>query len=84
VFTIQVSLATPYPGTEFYRLATENRWLVKSNPDALVEPVGFQDAVLEYPTLSRNELFNAIERFYKEYYFRPRPILRIFQNNAPR
>jgi hopanoid biosynthesis associated radical SAM protein HpnJ len=79
VFTIQVSLATPYPGTEFYRLAMENGWLVKSNSDALVEPVGFQDAVLEYPTISRNELFDAVERFYKEYYFRPRPILRIFK-----
>jgi len=36
-----------------------------------------QTAALEYEGLSRDEIFTARERFYKAYYFRPRPIARI-------
>ncbi|MCX7722035.1 MAG: hopanoid biosynthesis associated radical SAM protein HpnJ [Verrucomicrobiae bacterium] len=79
VFSIQVSLAAPYPGTELYEMARQNGWLVKSAESDLVEPHGFQQAALEYPELSREEIFEAVERFYYRYYFRPRPILRIIK-----
>lgn len=79
LFTIQVSLAAPYPGTEFYELARQNSWLVKQNPAELVEPEGYQDAVLEYPDLSREQMYEAVERFYRAYYLRPRPVLRILK-----
>jgi hopanoid biosynthesis associated radical SAM protein HpnJ len=75
VFSIQVSLAAPYPGTELYRQATENGWFSKAGQ--LVSGSGTQMAALEYDGLSREEIFASVEKFYKAYYFRPRPIARI-------
>jgi hopanoid biosynthesis associated radical SAM protein HpnJ len=74
-FSLQVSLAAPYPGTELYRQALENGWF--GNDRTLVDDHGQQSAALEYDGLSREEIFASVERFYKAYYFRPRPIGRI-------
>lgn len=74
-FSMQVSLAAPYPGTELYRQAKENGWF--SEDLDLVDNQGQQTAALQYDGLSRDEIFAALERFYKAYYFRPRPIARI-------
>jgi hopanoid biosynthesis associated radical SAM protein HpnJ len=75
VFSIQVSLAAPYPGTELHRQALENGWLRSNGP--LIGNHGQQLAALEYDGLSRDEIFHWVERFYKAYYFRPRPIARM-------
>ncbi len=72
--TIQVSLATPYPGTELYTQALANGWL---KSDTLIDGQGFQDAALQYPDLSTEEIYKAVEDFYKRFYLRPRPILRM-------
>lgn len=72
--TIQVSIATPYPGTELYDEALKNGWLVSSE---LVTDSGIQQAALEYRDLSREDIFNSVEGFYNRFYFRPKPILRI-------
>ena len=75
VFSIQVSLAAPYPGTELYRQAVENGWFGRDT--ALVSESGTQTAALEYDGLKREEIFAWVEKFYRAYYFRPRPIARI-------
>jgi hopanoid biosynthesis associated radical SAM protein HpnJ len=74
-FSLQVSLAAPYPGTELYRQAQENGWF--STDAGLVDERGQQLAALEYEGLTREEIFASVERFYREYFFRPRPIARI-------
>lgn len=76
-FSMQVSLAAPYPGTELYRQAMENGWF--ADDAHLVDDHGQQLAALEYDGLSRDEIFGALERFYKAYYFRPRPIARMLR-----
>ena len=73
-YSIQVSLAAPYPGTELYDQAIKNNWLV---PDDLVTLDGAQDFPLQYPGLSRKEVFDNVEVFYKKFYFRPKPIMRM-------
>jgi len=45
----------------------------------LVEQDGFQQSALEYPDLSKEEIFEAVDRFYRAYYLRPKPILRIIK-----
>jgi hopanoid biosynthesis associated radical SAM protein HpnJ len=67
--TIQVSLAAPYPGTFLYRQALENAWLDEANAE-LVDTHGVQLAPLSYPHLSHTEIFDAVETFYKRFYFR--------------
>jgi hopanoid biosynthesis associated radical SAM protein HpnJ len=72
--TIQVSLAAPYPGTALYREAREQGWL---REDDLVDAGGVQTSVLDYPHLSRTEIFGSLEEFYRRFYFRPRKIFAI-------
>jgi hopanoid biosynthesis associated radical SAM protein HpnJ len=79
VFSLQVSLAAPYPGTELYEMARQNGWFVKKDKTDLVEQDGFQQSALEYPGLSKEEIFESVERFYHRYYLRPKPILRIIK-----
>lgn len=72
--TIQVSIAAPYPGTEFYKQAVDNGWL---SPSDLVSSDGTQSCPLEYPNLSSAEISAAVDSFYKKFYFRPKVIARI-------
>jgi radical SAM superfamily enzyme YgiQ (UPF0313 family) len=66
--TIQVSIAAPYPGTALFRQARENGWLAGS---ALLDADGVQKSALSYPHLPDTEIFAAVERFYRRFYFRP-------------
>ena len=80
VFSIQVSLAAPYPGTELYEEAKQNGWFSKTRQTGRqLTNDGIQQSALEYPGLSKEEIFDAVERFYKTYYLRPKPILRILK-----
>ena len=69
--TIQVSLATPYPGTQFYQYVTENNYLAIS---PLVDETGLQQSSVSYPDLPAAEIYECVERFYRDFYFRPRYI----------
>ncbi len=73
--TIQVSLAAPYPGTFLYKQARENGWFAE-DVDLLTED-GTQIAPLDYPHLGHSEIFNAVEDFYRKFYFRPSKIAAI-------
>ena len=70
--TIQVSLAAPYPGTALHQEALERGWL---NGNGLVDGDGVQASALGYPDLPREEIFAALETFYRRFYFRPRKML---------
>src|SRR5262249_17475037 len=69
--TLQVSLASPYPGTGFYDFVVKNDFLTV---DSLVDETGYQKCTVSYPEVSADEIFRAVETFYRRYYFRPRYI----------
>jgi len=77
-YSLQVSLAAPYPGTELYGQAQAEGWLPVDRGGLVAE--GIQQAVLSYDSLSSAEMHEALERFYRAYYLRPRPILRIVKD----
>jgi hopanoid biosynthesis associated radical SAM protein HpnJ len=79
VFSIQVSLAAPYPGTELYEMARQNGWFAKKDKTDIIHDDGIQQSTLEYPGLSKDEIFESVEKFYRRYYLRPKPILRIIK-----
>src|SRR5277367_4189339 len=79
VFSLQVSLAAPYPGTELYEMAKQNGWFVKKDKTDLIELDGLQQSTLEYPGLDKDKIFEEVDRFYRTYYLRPKPILRIIK-----
>jgi hopanoid biosynthesis associated radical SAM protein HpnJ len=72
--TLQVSIATPYPGTELYEQAIKQGWLTHGQS---VSHSGIQQSCLSYLDLTEKEIFNAVEDLYKKFYFRPGPIIRI-------
>jgi radical SAM superfamily enzyme YgiQ (UPF0313 family) len=79
VFSLQVSLAAPYPGTELYEQAKLNGWFVKKDKTDLIESDGLQQSTLEYPGLSKDKIFEEVDRFYRTYYLRPKPVMRIIK-----
>ncbi|MGO9613391.1 MAG: hopanoid biosynthesis associated radical SAM protein HpnJ [Dissulfurispiraceae bacterium] len=76
-YSIQVSLLAPYPGTEIYAQGIREGWIIQED-DRLVN-AGIQNSVVSYQRLSREEIFEMVERFYRRFYLRPQPILRILR-----
>jgi hopanoid biosynthesis associated radical SAM protein HpnJ len=77
--TIQVSLASPYPGTELFRQVTEQGYLAV---DPLLDESGYQRCTVKYPGLSADEIYGAVERFYRSFYFRPKYIFKSLRKMA--
>jgi hopanoid biosynthesis associated radical SAM protein HpnJ len=77
--TLQVSLASPYPGTHFYEYVTRNNFLAV---DTLVDETGYQKCTVSYPEVSGEEIYAAVERFYRDFYFRPRYIFKSLRKMA--
>jgi len=69
---VQFSIATPYPGTEFFKQAQEKNWLTfkKWNDYDSIDK-----SMIEYPNLSKKEIEQAVNTAYKQFYFRPKYLL---------
>ena len=78
VETLQVSLAHPYPGTEFYDYVKQNNLITI---DSMTDGQGHQLPNVIYPGLDRAELLDSVEHFYGEYYFRPKAAWRIVRKS---
>ncbi len=66
-------VAAPYPGTPFFFEVVENNWF---RPGTRWEQVDMdKGTVLDYPNLSAEELLYWQRRAFREWAFRPKPIL---------
>lgn len=74
--TVQVSIAHPYPGTEFYEYVRENNLITI---DSMTDETGHQLPNIKYGELDEAEILDWVEKFYDEYYFRPRVAWRIMR-----
>jgi hopanoid biosynthesis associated radical SAM protein HpnJ len=74
--TIQVSIAHPYPGTEFYDYVRQNNLITI---DSMTDETGHQLPNIKYGELDEAEILGWVEKFYDEYYFRPRVAWRIMR-----
>ena len=72
--TIQVSVAHAYPGTELYDYFMENNLLSRNH---MADEAGHQLPMANFPHLSGVEMLEAVEKFYGDYYFRPKVAARI-------
>ena len=87
VQTIQVSIGHPFPGTEFYDHVKKNGLI--SIDEVMTDDAGHQLPNYQYPGLDKAELVEWVERFYGEFYFRPKVAMRlvgkaIFNNDERR
>ncbi|HEU5400740.1 MAG TPA: radical SAM protein, partial [Terriglobales bacterium] len=74
VETIQVSIAHAFPGTEFYEYARANGFITNQRMN---DEGGHQLAHIEYPTLPTEYVLEMVNKFYDEYFFRPKAAWRV-------
>jgi radical SAM superfamily enzyme YgiQ (UPF0313 family) len=75
--TVQFSGICAYPGSEIYHWARNNGSLVPNTWREWVDENWEQVTVLNYPELSKEEIDRLIDRALKEFYLRPKQILRM-------
>lgn len=71
--TIQATIATPLPGTEFYNFCQKNNLMASSS---LINKTGYQAPSISYPNLSAEKILKEVEKFHLKFYFRPSYILK--------
>jgi radical SAM superfamily enzyme YgiQ (UPF0313 family) len=76
--TIQVSLPAAYPGTFLYNRPWRTAGWRPRRPTTWSTRAGVQNSVIEYPHLTSAQIFDAVDRFYKRFYFRPRKMASLF------
>ena len=69
--TMQVSIALPLPGTEFYDWLKENKFLKTEDFSQFLTPEGAQNVMMDYPGLSGEDMKKAMHRIVVRYYLRP-------------
>ena len=69
---LQIAVASPFPGTEFYDWCRENGYLLTDNPDEYLDDCGHQKAIISYPNLSNEEMVAEVSSILKSYYVTPR------------
>jgi len=65
------------PGTELHDQMSREGFL---RVEALADSAGHQLPHIEFPHLSREEMMAGVNRFYDEYYFRPKVVWRIVRD----
>jgi len=83
---LQVAVASPFPGTEFYNWCKDNEYLLTSDPNEYLDDSGHQKAIISYPALSNEEMVRAANKILREYYlsagYVPLAMRQIFRKNV--
>lgn len=69
--TMQVSIALPLPGTEFYDWLKVNGYLKTEDFSKYLTPDGAQNVMMDYPELSSEDMKKAMHKIVVHYYLRP-------------
>lgn len=65
---VLISVCTPFPHTEFNKIARQNRWMIEAEYKA-IDPI--RQSFISYDHLSKDELETAVRKAYRKFYFRP-------------
>jgi len=68
---LQVSIATPFPGTEFYEWLRRNGYLRVEDPADYLDNYGHQKCVIDYLDLPAEEIQKTVNRMLMRYYLSP-------------
>jgi radical SAM superfamily enzyme YgiQ (UPF0313 family) len=71
---LQVSVASPFPGTEFYDWARSHGYLITDDPTEYLDKDGHQKSIVSYPWLTADEITKEVDAILKDYYLSPRYI----------
>lgn len=67
-------VASPFPGTKFYKQVKENGWLTNEQWEATDQG---GNSPVDYPQLSGKEIMQGIKHAYRSFYLRPRAAINI-------
>lgn len=65
---LQIAVATPMPGTEFYRYCKENGYLLTDDLSESLDEFGFQKCIVSYPWLNAEEISAYVDSALRGYY----------------
>lgn len=65
---LQVAVATPIPGTEFYNWCLDNGYLLTGDLEESLDKEGYQKCVVSYPWLNSSDIEAYVNKALKEYY----------------
>ena len=68
---LQVSVASPFPGTEFYAWCIENGYLLTDDPNEYLDENGHQKSIIRYPELTEDEITEEVNDILRNYYLSP-------------
>ena len=83
---LQVSVASPFPGTGFYEWCRENGYLLTDDPNEYLDEQGHQKAIISYPALTNEEMVKEVDKILKGYYmslrYVPLAMRQVFRKNG--
>jgi anaerobic magnesium-protoporphyrin IX monomethyl ester cyclase len=65
---LQVAIATPMPGTDFYSYCQDEGYLLADNLEQSLDEKGFQKCIISYPELNSEEISFYVDKALKNYY----------------
>ena len=68
---LQVAVATPLPGTEFYDWVKKNGFMLVDNLEESIDENGFQKCIISYPEFTKDDIETYVDKALKEYYLSP-------------
>ena len=75
--TVQITGVAAYPGTTIYRWAKQNGYLLANDWKEWLTAAKEQKTLLNYPQLSHKEIDELIDVGLKEFYLRPKQMLKM-------
>jgi len=83
---LQVAVASPFPGTEFFKWCQSNNYLLTDDPNEYLDEEGHQKAIISYPLLKKEEMVKEADSILKNYYvsinYVPLALRQVFRNTG--
>jgi len=85
---LQVAIATPIPGTEFYRWVEEKGFLLVNDMKESIDAQGYQKCIVSYPEFTKEDIEDYVDRALRKYYlsfaYLPTAVKNILRRNGLR
>ena len=72
---LQVAVATPIPGTEFYEYVKKNDYLLVDDMCESIDENGYQKCIVSYPEFTKEDIEKWVNKILKSYYLNPSYVL---------
>jgi radical SAM superfamily enzyme YgiQ (UPF0313 family) len=77
---LQVAVATPLPGTEFYNYVKEKGYITIDDLKDSIDENGYQKCIISYPDFTKNDIEFYVDKALKSYYLSPSFVPVAFSN----